>query len=254
MLKPAMVNGRNRVITLNQCVASAQRPLGPRPLISRGLGRLLALPLDCGRRYSSARVRAAGLILALSAGRKPRMQASLFMMARILTMLACLILVPLAALFGTALPDVIREKLSGPAPRAAARLGQAASPVKSNPQRPESPTRSSPFVPSKPADPPPPAASRQPVGNPPAANLPVGNPPSGDASQSDGLLVLLQRLQQLGALHYRLERSPQAGGQYWFRCDVAGSREPFVATDSDPIRTTERVVRQVEAWQASKIR
>ena len=49
------------------------------------------------------------------------MKSWLIMMARIVTMLACLILVPLAALFGTALPDVIRDKLAGPAPRVAQR-------------------------------------------------------------------------------------------------------------------------------------
>jgi hypothetical protein len=172
------------------------------------------------------------------------MQASLIMMARVLTMLACLILVPLAALFGTALPDVIREKLSGPAPRAAARPHPtaqprpAASPVTPQPQRPIAPS----------------ASITPPIANPPATNPPSANPPSANAAGSDELLVLLERLQKLGALHYRLERSPQAGGQYWFHCDVAGSNQPFVATDSDPIRTTERVVRLVEAWQASRIR
>jgi hypothetical protein len=168
------------------------------------------------------------------------------MMARIVTMLACLILVPLAALFGTALPDVIREKLAGPAPRAAARSQPDAVAFTKSPDSPNSP-RPQAHPSTKPDTAAPPTAATPHHAAPPKT-------PSADASQNDRLLVLLQRLQQLGALHYRLERSPQSGGQYWFHCDVNGSPEPFVATDSDPIRTTERVVLQVEAWQASRIR
>jgi hypothetical protein len=166
------------------------------------------------------------------------MKSWLIMIARIVTMLACLILVPLAALFGTALPDVIRDKLAGPAPRVTQRSDPKA-------------TRSA----APPGENPNPAALAAPPGRfKVQQNMPPIDAAGPEGPQADRLLGLLQRLQRLGAVHYRLERSGEQGGQYWFHCDVPGSNQPFVASDVDPVRTTERVVQQVEAWRASVVR
>jgi hypothetical protein len=171
------------------------------------------------------------------------MKSALIMMARIVTMLACLILVPLAALFGTALPDVIRDKLAGPAPRVAHRsdANRVSRPAATSPDQVQAATSVAM-----------PAPERAPQKAP--QRTPLTDTAGSDLPEADRLLGLLQRLQHLGAVHYRLERSAEGGGQYWFHCDVPGSRQPFVASDTDPVRTTERVVKQVEAWRASVVR
>lgn len=169
------------------------------------------------------------------------MKSWLIMMVRIVTMSACLILVPLAALFGTALPEVIRDKLAGPAPRVSQRSDS------SRAARPAGAPREN----SNPA-----ALTAAPGRYKVPQSMPLVDAARPDVPEADRLLGLLQRLQRLGAVHYRLERSADrgGGGQYWFHCDVPGCDQPFVASDVDPVRTTERVVQQVEVWRASVVR
>jgi len=65
-----------------------------------------------------------------------------------------------------------------------------------------------------------------------------------------------QRLQQLGAEHYRLEAwGPEAQRSYYCACDLGPgvSIAPlFEAVDQDPLRAVELVVRALENWQASQ--
>jgi hypothetical protein len=61
------------------------------------------------------------------------------------------------------------------------------------------------------------------------------------------------RLRRLGATYYLLESLTPAGDNYRFFCKVAGSQPEavvaFVATDSDPLRAMNTVVRQIETWR-----
>jgi hypothetical protein len=60
---------------------------------------------------------------------------------------------------------------------------------------------------------------------------------------------MLQELQELGALYYRLDRE---GEGYVFHCRMDGVNAPFsssAATATDAIR---RVVEQVESWRLAR--
>lgn len=173
----------------------------------------------------------------------------------------CLIGVPLAALLGTSLPETIRAKLAGPAPRvdnvAKGPCVPRAEPQTihpSVPERIESPPRTSE----------PPAGAQSTTRRDPAVQPatviddPPAEPRRTPALQTppqfvpqDRFLGVLQRLQEHGAVHYRLERSANEGGRFWFVCEVEGIRQPFEATDNDPVRAAESVVRQIEAWRAN---
>jgi hypothetical protein len=62
------------------------------------------------------------------------------------------------------------------------------------------------------------------------------------------------KLRRLGATYYLLESLTPAGDSYRFFCKVAGSQPEavvaFVATDSDPLRAMNTVVRQIETWRS----
>jgi hypothetical protein len=61
------------------------------------------------------------------------------------------------------------------------------------------------------------------------------------------------KLRRMGATYYLLESLTPAGDSYRFFCKVAGSQPEavvaFVATDSDPLRAMNTVVRQIETWR-----
>jgi hypothetical protein len=66
-----------------------------------------------------------------------------------------------------------------------------------------------------------------------------------------------QRLQALGAVHYRLETAGPRGEQFYFRCTMALSSNPnyhryFEATDGDPLCAMQQVLAQVEAWRSGR--
>jgi hypothetical protein len=66
-----------------------------------------------------------------------------------------------------------------------------------------------------------------------------------------------QRLQALGAVHYRLETAGPRGEQYYFRCTAALPSNPnyhryFEATEGDPLRAMEQVLAQIEAWRSGR--
>ena len=61
------------------------------------------------------------------------------------------------------------------------------------------------------------------------------------------------KLRRMGATYYLLESLTPAGDSYRFFCKVAGTQPEavvaFVATDSDPLRAMNTVVRQIENWR-----
>jgi hypothetical protein len=63
-----------------------------------------------------------------------------------------------------------------------------------------------------------------------------------------------QRLQQMGAEHYRLEAwGPDSERSYYCACDLGPRVAPlFEARDQDPLRAVELVVRALENWQMSQ--
>ena len=68
-----------------------------------------------------------------------------------------------------------------------------------------------------------------------------------DPPAVDSMTVSLQRLQQLGAVYYRLESSPRAAAEFRFHCRVAGFERPFEAVDPVAAHAVARVVREIEA-------
>jgi hypothetical protein len=77
-----------------------------------------------------------------------------------------------------------------------------------------------------------------------------------DASEApEPIASVEEHLQKLGATYYLLEhwgRDPQI---YRFQCKIAIAGSPhfvryFEGTDSDPLRAMDKVLAQVEAWQA----
>ncbi len=79
------------------------------------------------------------------------------------------------------------------------------------------------------------------------ASVAVGNFPAEYFREAEG------KLRRMGATYYLLESLTPAGDSYRFFCKVAGSQPEavvaFVATDSDPLRAMNTVVRQIETWR-----
>jgi hypothetical protein len=215
------------------------------------------------------------------------MESSTVIAFRAMVMLACLIVVPLAAIFGSQFPDVVKTMLvdkiwpHGEKSTAGESLSHAAAP----------PFSASP-APAWHNDPPaggnapglvPPGG--RPMSGPPSAVEPTaawgasdnavrhamhevpGSPPRSDnfappgampagtsASQTDRFTWMERRLREYGATYYLLETWAGGGERYRFFCQMALANNPshtrnFEATDSDPLRAMGRVVEQVEAWR-----
>jgi hypothetical protein len=85
-------------------------------------------------------------------------------------------------------------------------------------------------------------------------------PPGGAAqpgSAGDWFTAIQHRLRDLGATYYLLETWGRQGELYRFHCKMAIAGNPnytqhFEATDSDPSRAMQSVLRQVEAWRAGR--
>jgi hypothetical protein len=94
------------------------------------------------------------------------------------------------------------------------------------------------------------AATGQPAATPLATSstLSAANFPAEYFKEAEG------KLRRLGATYYLLESLTPAGDNYRFFCKVAGSQPEavvaFVATDSDPLRAMNTVVRQIETWRS----
>jgi hypothetical protein len=77
----------------------------------------------------------------------------------------------------------------------------------------------------------------------------VANPPAGTTDPT----AIQQRLQALGALHYRLETAGPNGEWFRFQCKIGMDGHSnyvryFDATERDAQRAMQRVLSDVESW------
>jgi hypothetical protein len=207
-------------------------------------------------------------------------QSSVVVMFRAFVMLVCLIAIPLAALLGPSLPEVIKAAKEGRWPDLTKAIGMASS---SEPARDEAPR----FVPA----PPPAAIPVEPAAT--AGNLSPQTPvPSGvvpasyesptgpgngigespevvfpqDVADSaklpvpsaDALVQAQEKLRKLGATYYVLEYWGKEQNQFRFHCRMAvggnpNYTRPFQAIENDPLQAIAKVVQEVEAWRAGRL-
>ena len=97
------------------------------------------------------------------------------------------------------------------------------------------------------------SATDRPTQSPSSQPVPISSP----IGQNARLAVLQRRLRELGATYYLLEKWGSEGQLYRFHCRVAIGEETdtnrhFEAVDADAIVAIERVLMQVEAWQAAQ--
>lgn len=83
-------------------------------------------------------------------------------------------------------------------------------------------------------------------------------PSSGGAGAADQFSQIQSRLKALGATHYTLETWGPGGNSYRFQCRMAAGHSAdytrqFEATDTDPLRTMQTVLDEVEAWKAGRL-
>lgn len=87
---------------------------------------------------------------------------------------------------------------------------------------------------------------------------PATTPPSGGAGAADQFSHIQARLKALGAMHYTLETWGPGGNSFRFQCRMAAGHSAdytrqFEATDTDPLRTMQTVLDEVEAWKAGRL-
>ncbi|HEY1600127.1 MAG TPA: hypothetical protein VGG64_11020 [Pirellulales bacterium] len=215
------------------------------------------------------------------------MQSSAVVTLRALVMLLCLVLVPLAAIFGSGLPKVFNSLMQGggvphfarvrnEADDARARGGDApifaaraadvstAEPA-ALPGHPDG--TGSLWAPHAvaPADtnrsPPAevqssPSSQRSPLGADQSSTVLVGGagPTNVAPTANAGFEQIEHRLRDLGATYYLLETWGTTNQQYRFHCKIPAPGNPqdtqqFDATDDDPIRAMRRVLEQVEQYR-----
>ena len=214
-------------------------------------------------------------------------QSSVVVVFRALVMMACLIAIPLAALFGASLPEALKAIQQGRWPTSAHVAQASADPGNSS----EEPAK---FEPTPHAAPVPGAAAIA-VSAPTAASEPVqaatatcppampadwpkeGSPPASPVvpvsfegtsqaiaprdsrsdSSADPFIRIQDRLRSLGATYYCLEAW---GGQqqlYRFYCQMAVGGNAnytryFEKIESSPLRAMTAVLQQVETWHGQK--
>lgn len=179
------------------------------------------------------------------------------LMLRVAVTLACLVGVPAVALVGiptaestarspldkadtTRTPPVRGAERSG-LPQASVGAERSAPPdVSATPDAPATTPRATirDISAAEPAAPGPPTVNAAGYEQPVAAS----DPPA-----VDSMTESLQRLQQLGAVYYRLESSPRAAAEFRFHCRVAGFERPFEAVDPVAANAVASVVREIEA-------
>lgn len=198
------------------------------------------------------------------------MQSSASVMFRAMVMLACLVAIPLAAVFGGSLPEMFKTLLRRhwPSESASAHAlpgdGSRFQPIGSTdaagPATPDPNLRenSLPIVaPPKMgyADRPVPVSGTD--GKSPVAVGPSDSAVARASAPVDQFIYLQDRLRKYGATHYLLESWGNQEQLYRFCCKMAVEGSPnytryFEATDSDPLRTMAQVLQQVEAWRAGR--
>ncbi|MCE9608036.1 MAG: hypothetical protein K8U03_24385 [Planctomycetia bacterium] len=87
------------------------------------------------------------------------------------------------------------------------------------------------------------------------ATKPVPRTPSPTGEQ---FTQIQSRLKALGATHYTLETWGASGNAFRFQCRMAAGHSAdytrqFEATDTDPLRTMQTVLDEVEAWKAGRL-
>lgn len=227
------------------------------------------------------------------------MQSSFTLLCRVLVMLTCLVVLPLAALTGSTgrkmiVPlvekclNLLREppvepdgRPSGPRPllrssAAAGRLGAAGQQVAtgtygsgptSGSGRAVYPNRGALNQPREQLGPPPSAPSAsglQPLRRGQAEGASVAAAPGGGVAAVSGHTIALdrqrdmeQRLKDLGATYYILEKWGNRERLYRFECRMAIASDAnytrfFEATSERPLGAMDSVLRQVEAWRADR--
>lgn len=218
------------------------------------------------------------------------MQSSAVVTLRALVMLVCLVAVPLAAIFGSSLPQAFNSLVQGRGLPSFTGTARATDDARSRggdapifASSPETPLRVEPASPAQRMDNTgslwaPGAISSatdragaevspraEPSG--PAASAASQNPlpvPAGQAAPrdprtaSEDFQQIEHRLRELGATYYLLETWGNAGQMYRFHCKVSVAANPsqiqhFDATDSDPLRAMRKVQEQVEQYRASNV-
>jgi hypothetical protein len=179
------------------------------------------------------------------------------MFFRVTVMLSCLILVPLAAIFGSAFPELVRTHLVDRIKTVTGFTRNPSSTLAEKAQSPGLPTVSTASWESTE-----PAPAWQPAADPSVHQVDYSAPevsaPANVAVQEllpseDHFTRIQQRLREFGATYYALE-SLEDGNGYRFRCamGIAGSPsvEQFEANDRDPLQAMATVMSQVEAWRS----
>ncbi len=213
------------------------------------------------------------------------MPSAIAMAFRATILLSSAILLPLFAVFGNHLPDVLTavadmQWMGSTSPHAPVPAGVATdSPVFRPSPIGGSPIGTTDFSAHQPRDTPqiakPNTAGADPGGLPvhylaPAGNLPVDRldvaagrapiiPPADARTEySRGHFGVSEtRLRQLGASYYQLESWKNEAETYRFFCKIpiAGQEQfqAFYATSNDPVRAMNIVIQQIEAWQAQAV-
>jgi hypothetical protein len=201
------------------------------------------------------------------------MQSSAGMVFRALLLLACLIAIPGAALWGSSLPTMLSSVLAGRWPTGIGSERESKPPAEVVQFERAYPTVSGslagvaePAVPNRLADPPRdgpkwPAGA---LGASPSPVIPVVyQEPAEEAllcadsvAGNDRFIHIQSRLRQLGATYCLLESWGNQPDYYRFYCTMAVGGNPhfacpFQATHSDPLEAMAEVLQQVEAWRAN---
>jgi hypothetical protein len=194
-----------------------------------------------------------------------RKEASGVLAFRVVVMLSCLILVPAAAIFGSAFPELVQTQLVDRLKSLAELLPRGDAPPDAGPRLAAVPVDATNAAPAwnatEPAPTWQPAVTSQPhsatahqveysegeLAAAPADGMP--QPPRADG-KNDYFTEIQQRLRDFGASYYALEAVGDRGELYRFTCtmaDATGQAREFAATDRDPLRAMHRVMSDVEA-------
>lgn len=162
------------------------------------------------------------------------MQSPIGVFLRVVAMMGCLVAVPLTAMFGTSsVSRVAALVFDGPW------SAKSASARESEPERGRGGA-----VPSCPL-----AAEVLPVAFSVPARAPVSEEP-----KDSPFSAMQRRLEDLGAMDYRLQSWGADGCVYRFHCRMAVAEDPdwnrhFEATAGDPLEAITQVVEEIEAWR-----
>jgi hypothetical protein len=186
---------------------------------------------------------------------------------RVVDMLSCLILVPAAAIFGSAFPELVRTHLvdrlkslaelmpqGETSPVADPRVAAAPAPAASTSSAWNATEAAPAWQPAVTSQPYPATAHQVEYSEGEPASVPAANPaqPAPQAGNGDYFTEIQQRLRDYGASYYALESVGKQGELYRFACtmaDSAGQAHNFAATDRDPLQAMHQVMRDVEAWR-----